>query len=157
MSVAFLTEKEKIRHQELFKVEGRVGIGPGFLDEEMLPHLDRLNALEGICTVQSCTGHIKDNTLKREEGPGCLWLRLSRDMRDSFEENLSVLEEQFKKQFEGILYANFWAEMLYGRQYVEVPGEERPVLALSFPGKNLSEQAFETSMKIIVDFFEGLS
>jgi len=67
--------------------------GRGFPDPETYALCDELNTIEGICTIQSCSGHrvayAEDGTVMANGevvGPTLwaaqLWLRLSRPMRD---------------------------------------------------------------------------
>lgn len=56
--------------------------GRGFPDPDMVPWCDRLNALPGVCTVQSCAGH------RRADGymsSGHLWVRLDEGMAQAFD------------------------------------------------------------------------
>lgn len=63
-------------HPDDFGTRGRI-------DHEVLPLVDDLNALNGVCTIQSCCGH-RYPWRDRETGevseivvPGQLWIRLS--------------------------------------------------------------------------------
>jgi len=54
----------------------------GFPDPLMIEWCRRINALKGVCTVQSCSGH------RASDGAfysGHLWLRMSRGVSDRFE------------------------------------------------------------------------
>lgn len=75
----YLTQKAKARElaafQELRKKGAPAGnqAGRGYPDPDILPWCDRLNALEGLCTLQSCAGHTPRNG---DPGPhpGHLWI-----------------------------------------------------------------------------------
>jgi hypothetical protein len=76
----FLTEAEKARTLAQFRsvrATAKFGEGAdGWLDQDVLTLCDRLNALSGVCTVQSCSGH---PMTERGAPPlsGQVWLRLS--------------------------------------------------------------------------------
>jgi hypothetical protein len=69
--------------------------GEGWIDPEVLPLVDALNDLEGICTVQSCCGHrwpIPDDPDGAEMvHRGQLWLRLSEDLARRVDERVGEL------------------------------------------------------------------
>ncbi len=56
--------------------------GPGVPDPAIVPWCTRLNAMEGVCTLQSCAGHVERDGTRTA---GHLWLWL--DMRRSQEWN----------------------------------------------------------------------
>ena len=52
--------------------------GRGFPDPPIYDLVDRLNAMPGICTTQSCSGHPEQTDGSLYLGvQGCLWLRLT--------------------------------------------------------------------------------
>jgi len=59
----FLTQKEKkaelttLRALYRTAVPGDAKAGQGFLDAEMIPFLEQINELRGVCTLESCAGH----------------------------------------------------------------------------------------------------
>jgi hypothetical protein len=55
-------------------------VGPGVPDPEMIPWCEKINALPGVCTLQSCSGH-PDGEIPRL---GHLWLRLDDRRAASF-------------------------------------------------------------------------
>ena len=57
--------------------------GRGYPDPEIVPLVDALNELPGLCTLQSCSGHPEGS---REPGPGHLWLWLDRETSAAFDE-----------------------------------------------------------------------
>jgi tRNA(Phe) wybutosine-synthesizing methylase Tyw3 len=69
--------------------------GEGWIDPEVLPLVDALNTLEGVCTVQSCCGHrhpIPDDPDGAEwVHHGQLWLRLSESVSRNADERVGVL------------------------------------------------------------------
>lgn len=70
----YLTDEEKRRELALLAQNQN-------LDPEIVPYLEQINSLQGICTVQSCAGH------KRKDGyqdDGHLWLRMSQSVTTSF-------------------------------------------------------------------------
>lgn len=55
--------------------DGDLG-GRGFPDPEIIPLCDTLNMLPGICTLQSCAGHIGGERERPNGETGLLWLWL---------------------------------------------------------------------------------
>ncbi len=82
-----LSDKEKA--QTLAKWE-RTHAGPldtgkggcGYPDPDMIPCCEELNAIPGVCTIQSCAGH---GTERSVESPGHLWIRLGPCMSEAFD------------------------------------------------------------------------
>jgi hypothetical protein len=64
--------------------------GRGLPDPEIIPYVDALNALEGVCTLQSCCGHTDDRS-RGVDAPGHLWLWLSEAMSREFDRRAFVL------------------------------------------------------------------
>ena len=65
--------------------EGELG-GRGWPDPNIFPLCDALNALPGVCTLQSCAGHLivlADGSENRQ--PGHLWLWLSAAVSAEFD------------------------------------------------------------------------
>lgn len=62
--------------------------GEGAIDHEVLPLCDALNAIDGVCTLQSCCGHVNRHDYPY---PGSLWIRLSEEMMRRFEVSLADL------------------------------------------------------------------
>jgi hypothetical protein len=58
----YLTSAEKCAELEGWVTEGA---DARFADEGVRPLMDRLNALEGVCSVQSCIGHVRE---RRSDG-----------------------------------------------------------------------------------------
>ena len=56
--------------------------GVGYPDPDIIPWCDRLNAIPGVCTLQSCAGHVKPGGLR---DAGHLWLWLDRSMAGAFD------------------------------------------------------------------------
>jgi len=68
---------------------------PGLLDPWMVPHLETLNAIGGVETLQSCSGHEfgewRAASGETGEVDGVLWFRATRLFRDSRLELLSAV------------------------------------------------------------------
>jgi hypothetical protein len=69
--------------------------GRGRVDHEVLPLCDALNALDGVCTIQSCCGHVWQ-VPGEPEGVECvhrgqLWIRLDERMARNFDFHIGVL------------------------------------------------------------------
>ena len=108
----------------------------GFPDPPMISWCAMLNALDGICTMQSCAGH------KRADGSltsGVLWLKLSRNLSARFDCVAFSLAKQ-----PGIE----WVSRLY-RGY----GEE--IASIGFQGNDHS--TLDKSMSKILKFLSDLT
>lgn len=105
MSRRYLTPKAKrgiLRNWENLKAEplperpdrlGGLG-GLGFPDPEIFELCDQLNALDGVCTLQSCAGHqwpAPENPEQTITFPGNLWLWLDESMAFRFERSAPEL------------------------------------------------------------------
>ena len=55
--------------------------GRGFPDPDIIPWCRRINAIDGVVTLQSCQGHPEGDG---ESGPGKLWLKLSEELSERF-------------------------------------------------------------------------
>lgn len=55
--------------------------GVGAPDAAMVPWCDRINSLPGLCTLQSCAGHWRGDTIETAH----LWIWLSREAGTRFE------------------------------------------------------------------------
>jgi len=87
----YLSDKEKkhiIREWEITKIRSphtgdNCPPGRGGIDAEIVFHCDEINAIPGVCTLQSCAGHInKDGSITN----GGLWLKLTENMMMLFHE-----------------------------------------------------------------------
>ncbi len=79
----YLTPPEKRRTLvEWRRAHASAGEGPGFPDPDMVAWCAKLNAIPGICTVQSCAGHGRPGSV---DSSGHMWLRLSAPMSAAFD------------------------------------------------------------------------
>lgn len=151
----FLTDAEKQGHLEYWcKVRADFSANPpacdpagmGYPDRETYELTDRLNALEGVCTVQSCSGHRVGarNVVNGEpaESLWCaqLWLRLSEPLFWAFIRNAEHLAAR-KPHIERV---NFLFDPWEG------------VADLQFQGLNVGADALEESGQVVDDFFRTL-
>ncbi len=119
-----------IREWEVKKLSERPSDDPGghgYPDPEIYGLCDVLNAIPGVCTLQSCSGHGMVG--------GHLWLWLSIDLSDQFNHWAHVLA-----RMEGIEFVQ--------RKYTEW-GQE--ITAIKFDGR------FEEASNSIVVFFQALN
>jgi hypothetical protein len=58
--------------------------GRGFVDPDMIPWCEKLNAIPGVCTIQSCSGHGSART-GYVESCGKIWLLLDPSMSWAFD------------------------------------------------------------------------
>lgn len=60
----------------------------GHLDPDIIPLCDKLNTLPGVCTLQSCAGHVLDDGYLRS---GHLWLWLDKATAERFDQQAWTL------------------------------------------------------------------
>lgn len=90
--------------------------GPGCADSLIVPWCDRLNAIHGVCTLQSCAGHIENGYLHS----GHIWLWL--DQAKSAEWDRRAYELATARTIERVtrIYSSWGQEV----HCVEFQGEE---------------------------------
>lgn len=118
--------------------------GEGWLDPEVLPLVDALNALDGVCTVQSCCGHRwpvpGDQDGAEYVHTGQLWLRLSGPVMAAATERVGQLLEH-----DAITYV----QRIFAYQDMSEPHE---VFDVRWAPGDLDDAA-----PVIVGFFRGLA
>lgn len=118
--------------------------GEGWIDPEVLALVDALNALEGVCTVQSCCGHRwpipGDPDGAERVHRGQLWLRLSEGVSRRFEERVGELLAH-----DVILRVS----KLYAYEGMTEPHEVHDLL--------FKDGAVDEACRVIVTFFQGLA
>jgi len=113
----------------------------GYLDLEMIPYLERINACDGMVTLQSCTGHKKTKKCPYMCG-GHLWVRLNKKMTVLFDRKLwQLVRCRFITQVD---------KMYSFHEFVEV----QEVIDISFPGHETD--SFYQTIEFITRFFEKL-
>ena len=66
--------------------------GTGGVDAAIVPWVDRVNAIRGVCTLQSCSGHRPSDSDNPEVGtPGQLWMALSYPMATAINQRMYEL------------------------------------------------------------------
>jgi hypothetical protein len=141
----FLTDEEKAWRVNDYHAQRNEWFDPtlvGTPDREVYGLCDSINALPGICTLQSCAGH--HGVEKKAEGqprmPGHLWLRLSKDVfRRFLDECEELAHDPLIEQI----------SVLYGR---EPTGH---VVEILFHGND--EGVLPASEKLLVGFFTRLA
>ena len=80
MSNRYLSAPEKAETLEEWRIllESPPISGPGAPDLEIVPWCEKINALVGVCTIQSCAGHGPDKRGYRSSGH--LWLRFDEQL-----------------------------------------------------------------------------
>lgn len=69
--------------------------GHGYVDRGVLALTDALNAIEGVCTLQSCEGHEYSNgDGTRTSGAGGIWIWLDEPLARAFYRRASDLAEE---------------------------------------------------------------
>ena len=112
----YLTEAEKARNLQSWEEAcyalpsdlPEAGDERGFPDPPMIEWCRRLNVLDGVCTVQSCAGHRRDDG---SVASGHVWLRFSREIAARFDETALSLAAQPGIEQVSRLYAPWGAEI----------------------------------------------
>jgi len=114
---------------------------PGTPDPEIYGLVDRLNEIEGVCVIQSCSGHksserkAEGRTFKR----AILWLRV---------------EERLLRAFEG-LASRLYSSPLVDEVCVRYGREVGPVIEVIFDGKESGRLG--RSRRHLISFFNELA
>lgn len=158
-----LTSEEKEYEVHLFKLLREAGGhwrrehpdkigGEGYIDHEVIPLVDSLNAIDGVCTLQSCCGHVNRHGYPCQ---GQLWIRLSSIMSVVFDARVRELVEQdviyrVRKQ-----YNLMGGDDLFEVIDIEFHGEAGtagPVGAFGGPGPSRMAEA----ESVLLEFFSTL-
>lgn len=116
MQARYLTRDEKVNVLQAWEAMCQTlpedvpncGDERGFPDPPMIDWCAALNALDGVCTVQSCAGH------KRPDGAldsGHLWLRLDSEMTARFDAKALALANAAGIERVSRLYTKWGAEI----------------------------------------------
>lgn len=112
--------------------------GYGYPDVPMFRWTDKLNALDGVCTVQSCSGHWTHDGGPAQHHDGQVWLRLSGSLTRAFERHaMQLAAEPCIRNLRTIYLPD-------GHQVVDI-------VFVSDGGI-----VMDSSLMVILDFFEGL-
>lgn len=141
---AFMTEGAKAaelwRYQEYLKYWEEQGFpvkgGVGWPDPEMLPWVEKINRIDGLCTLQSCSGHA--NKDKGHWAAGRLWLWMAREKWEAFQGLALDLAQEPTIERVASLYQP------YGRVVID----------LTFEG--LACGTLEESMDIILKYLQSM-
>lgn len=122
--------------------------GHGYIDHEVLPLVDALNAIGGVCTLQSCCGH---PPLKPGYGPhaGQLWIRLSEEMSEFFDREIGRLLASDVIRYVRKLYS-FQGDVFGSRSE---PREPHEVIDIQFHGAESGRM--DEAERVLVAFFWG--
>lgn len=149
----YLTAEEKAYIQGEWG-DRRAGLSdvtsPGTPDPDIFPLCDALNAIEGVCTVQSCAGHRSPEPKSwdtRTDGDGLvagqLWLRLSADMLHAFERSVGTL--LLSDEIEQV-------SLIWGRHRGYTNG---PVVDIVFRGNERGQ--LHDSERVLLGFFREIA
>ncbi len=107
-------------------------------DQEIEPYLLELNRLPGLCTLQSCSGHVEEDARDGTEYISCgnLWLWLSKAMTKRFYGTAFKLVQRPEIEKLSILFQG------YGRE----------IVSITFQGAGHGKLA--VAMAIIIEFFK---
>lgn len=139
-----LTVAEKRQHISEWRDlqdRARDTLSPGSPDPEVFGLVDALNEIQGVCVVQSCSGHRQPE--RKAEGQavrkGHLWLRLS-----------GAMYRRFQQQA-----ANLARVPVVDDVSVRFGRGEGPVIEVVFDGKECGR--LSRSGAYLVSFFSGLA
>ena len=133
----YLTATEKSHELEAWsRIQAEcVGLsGPGMPDPEIMPWCEKINALDGICTLQSCAGHRGG---ERGLG-GHLWLRLDRAKARIFQNRAFELTRHSGIERISLIYQP------WGQEVVQIEFQGAPTGQL------------DASIRAILGFLESL-
>ena len=114
---------------------------------ELIPYLNEINSLEGVCTTQSCTGHKRG----KYQDDGHLRFRLSARMMRALRRNISKFYE-----CRNIGYVDIRCHP--GRRYFPASDETGiyEEIMINFLGLNRNPEIFHQSMRHIVGILKTL-
>lgn len=142
MSTRYLGDDEKAatlaEWHELLGERASEPWAPGDPDPDMIPWCEKINALSGTCTLQSCAGHGPDEGGYRSSGR--LWLRLGEHEAHRFRERVFELVTHSSMERISIIYQPWGSE----------------VVEIDFRGNADGEGQLEQSMRAILSFLESL-
>lgn len=145
MASRYLTPEGKLKTIEAWRAlrarvppHGDQG-GKGYPDPDIVPWTDRLNAMTGVCTLQSCAGHAAPDG-RSDMAAGHLWLWLSEPMSRQFDAHAFELAARTDCIEEVSRRYGAWGQEI---TIITFAGNERGSLA--------------PSMRVILDFFAALA
>jgi hypothetical protein len=139
-TVRFLTPAAKRRELGAWRaLRDRLGCqveqgGFGLPDPAMVPWCDRLNRIPGVCTLQSCSGHLAGDY----RSSGHVWLWLSENMSAAFDARAFALS----------------AEGGIERVFRVYAGSGIEVTVIEFQGQEAGR--LDASMRVVVNFLSRL-
>lgn len=123
--------------------------GLGWPDLEIYELTDRLNAIDGLCTVQSCSGHPRAR-IREWSAPGQLWIRLN---EAQFQHTLAHVDELIARQPVTVQNGKPFCENQDHWSVSYLFERQDGVLDLKFPGLDVGPEALAESSDIIAGFF----
>ncbi len=116
--------------------------GRGFPDDRIIPLCDRLNMLDGVCTLQSCAGHAPTES-RDWTYPGQLWLWLDEMTFWKFLHTAPSFGEE-----EGVEDVR----VLFNRH-----NDARATVSIDFRGDDVDDEALGRSTEVIYKHFHRLA
>lgn len=141
-ALRYLTEDEK--RAEMSEWESLCGArrsdlgdagGRGFPDPDMIPWCATVNAIPGICTVQSCAGHV---SVEGYLSSARLWLRFNHTMSAAFDAEAFRLSNAARIEEVSRVYTSWGKE----------------IASITFAGNE--RDSLNESMALIVAFLQSL-
>lgn len=115
--------------------------GEGFPDERIIPFCTIINALPGVCTLQSCAGHPRTSE-QHWSAPGQLWLWFSEWEFNLFTKQAPILAENPQIESIKILFARW--------------NDRRVVVDICFKGDETGDEELQQSIDILFQFIGDL-
>jgi hypothetical protein len=134
----YLTPAEKeraLREWADYQAETAGVVGPGVQDPEIVAWCDKINALDGVCTLQSCAGH---HPGEGERWMGVLWLWFDERVALAFWRRAFELAERSGIERVSTIYQP-WGQEIVQIEFRGVPDGQ-----------------LETSMAKLVEFLSSL-
>lgn len=130
--------------------------GHGYHDPPIFPHVDALNAIDGVCTLQSCSGH------RCTAASHCSWCAENTDITAGGDEGAHVSSGQLWLWLSGRMSRRFHQRVFYlamqplvEKVSVHYHVEGKEIVDLVFRGHGTGE--LDSAMRVIVPFFQELS
>lgn len=143
----YLTANEKSKQLDrLWSLDADSKRNSG-IDIELIHFLRRINKIDGLVTIQSCSGHRGYKGKSTE--PAHLWIRLSKKMFNIFEKHVADFSMEYCQVKK---YYYFSKKGLDNRTE---PGVY-PILELWFEGKEINKRTLYVNLEYILKFFQGI-
>lgn len=140
---------DELRTWEEVKAGPRGKGGQGFPDDRIIPLVDALNALPGVCTLGSCAGHPGE---RRTDADGVteLWNRYAANLWLWLDWKVY---RRFLRTAPDFVQSTVIrsVSVLFGRW------DRRAIVDIEFAGDDVGEGALEESSELILEYFRSIA